>query len=242
MVSQVRRGAAEIAAGIRQEILSGAFAPGVRLPAERQLAEALQVARGTVRAGINLLQSEGLLEIRPGSGAYVLDPGKATSQQDSKEYSEEHEGFSLDIIADARPFELIDTRFALEPHICRLAVLHATFNDFKQIDSLLGEMEQSEDDPVRFSKADAAFHMALARSTDNRLLAFIIAEINKVRNHTQWVQMRHRILTPAVIRDYNRHHRAIIDAIRAREAEQAASQMKTHLESVRLSLTRSAAT
>ena len=57
-----------------------------------------------------------------------------------------------------------------------------------------------------------------------------------------WVRMRRITLGPGIISQYNRQHRAIVDAIRNREPEAAAERMKEHLETARLSLTRAAAT
>ena len=63
-----------------------------------------------------------------------------------------------------------------------------------------------------------------------------------MRGHQQWVRMRRLTLEPEIIANYNRQHRAIVEAIRAREPESAAQRMKDHLETARLSLTRASAT
>jgi len=198
-----------------------------RLPAERLLAETYGVSRGTIREALNRLSREGLLEIRAGSGAYVA--------------------YSPDIIHDspidsARPLELMDARFALEPHICRLAVLHARRSDFDLFESLLDVMERSVEDPATFGEADSEFHAALAKSTGNSLLIWILTQTSNVRTHTEWTRMRSLTLHPKIISLYNTQHRKIVSAIRAREPERAANAMKDHLETARLSLTRAAST
>lgn len=53
--------------------------------------------------------------------------------------------------------------------------------------------------------------------------------------------MRRLTLEPSIIRAYNRQHRAVVEAIRAREPERAAALMKDHLQTAGLSLTRAAA-
>lgn len=226
-----RLGSVEIAGLLRCEIGEGGqgnvLGPGERFPAERVLAAAHGVARGTVREAINLLAAEGLVEIRPGSGTYI----KAGRAQDTNP-----------AVKNASPLELIDTRFALEPHMCRLAVLHATPQDLETLDNLLARMEASEDSADMFSGLDTAFHTLLAQTTRNRLLIWIVSQINSVRNQEQWSRMRHLTLNEATIAQYNVQHRQIVEAIGSREPERAAMLMKAHLEDARLSLTRAAAT
>ncbi|MEM9268196.1 MAG: FadR/GntR family transcriptional regulator [Pseudomonadota bacterium] len=220
-------GAPEIAAHLRREITSGTLKQNDRLPAERRLAENYGVARGTVREAIQRLEQESFVETRPGSGTYV-----AHMAPDS----------AADAVRFANPLELIDARFALEPHVCRLAILHGRREDFEALERLCDRMEGYELDAHAFSEADTQFHHALAQSTRNGLLIWIISQINQVRSQDEWTLMRHLTLDAQIIREYNVQHRAVLDALRQREPEAAAQAMKGHLESSRLSLTRAAAT
>ncbi|MEF2548019.1 FadR/GntR family transcriptional regulator [Aurantimonas sp. E1-2-R+4] len=225
MANQI--GSAEVAALLRREIQNGSRAPKDRLPPERTMAETFGVARGTVREALNRLAEEGLVEVRPGSGTYVAFEAKEEANP---------------VVENARPLELIDARFALEPHICRLAVLHARMQDLEEMEELLSKMEARVSDPVAFSAADRDFHVRLAHITGNSLLIWIVGQINSVRNQEQWLQMRQLTLDESTIAQYNVQHRQIVDAIRSREPERAATLMKQHLETARLSLTRAAAT
>lgn len=224
---RTRVGSAEIASLIRRDIKSGEISSQERLPPERVLAESYNVARGTVREALNRLAEESLVEIRAGSGTYVTFDSSASAEN---------------VILSARPLELVDARFALEPHICRLAVLHARDSELEEMKTLLVTMESSLNDPVSFSSADTAFHSMLAETTGNNLLIWIVSQINSVRSQKEWSKMRRVILNSETIARYNQQHRAIFNSISQREPEQAAENMKTHLESARLSLTRSAAT
>ena len=133
---------------------------------------------------------------------------------------------------------MIDARFALEPHICRLAVLHATQQDLDKADQLLVQMDASVNDPNRFSEADNAFHTLLVKTTGNRLLIWIMSQINTVRNQEQWSRMRRLTLNENSIAEYNNQHRQVLNELKAREPERAAMLMQSHLETARLSLTR----
>jgi len=224
---KTRIGSAEIASLIRRDIKIGELSAKERLPPERVLAENYNVARGTVREALNKLAEESLVEIRAGSGTYVtFDPAESMGN----------------VIMNARPLELIDARFALEPHICRLAVLHARQSELDELEELLQVMESSTEDATAFSSADTAFHSLLAETTANSLLIWTVSQINSVRGQKEWSNMRRVILNTETIVLYNEQHRAILDAIREREPEQAALAMKAHLESARLSVTRNAAT
>lgn len=220
---KLRCGAPEVAGILRQKIISGLLKTNERLPTERSLADAHNIARGTVRKALDILTIENMVDTRPGSGTYV------TFMQSDFAYS---------IIENASPLELMDARFALEPHICRLAVLHASQQDLDEADQLLSQMDASVNEPNRFSEADNEFHTLIVKMTGNRLLIWIMSQINTVRNQKQWSRMRHLTLNEDSISEYNKQHHKILNQLKAREPERAAELMKDHLETARLSLTR----
>ena len=140
-------------------------------------------------------------------------------------------GENSTVIQNARPLELVDARFALEPHICRLAVIHGRKKDFEKLSDLLDEMENNYNNPIIFGDSDTAFHRALAESTGNALLIWMIEQITSVRNQDEWSRMRHLTLNEKIIKEYNEQHRRILNAINAREPETAASMMREHHQS-----------
>ena len=224
-----RLGSSEIAAKLRREISRGTLTARERLLPERELADVYSVSRSTIREALNQLAQEGLVEIKRGSGTYVS--AEQTTMSDITQ-----------LVENARPLEMIDARFALEPHLCRLAVLHARSVDLDAMERLVDAMEESLPDPNEFSTADKKFHSLLAQSTGNSLLIWFNTQIASVRNQEEWARMRHLTLNTETMAIYNKQHRQILNAIRTREPERAASLMKEHLETARLSLTRSAST
>ncbi len=213
--------AADIAGALRKQIASGHYTLNDRLPPERTLAEQFSVARGTIREALKRLEDTGFVERRAGSGTYVT-------------YSERDETRS--IVETVRPLELIDARFAIEPQMVRLAVLHATDFDLAKTDAHLHAMETCGGDALAFADAADRLPLALARCSQNALIVWMMEKMHEVRSHAQWARMRTITLEPAIIEHYNRQHRGIIDAIRARDAEGAGRLMKEHLESARRSL------
>ncbi len=208
---------------LRKGITDGSYENGERLPPERNLAQQFGVARGTLREGLRELENAGLVERRQGSGTYVTY-GVEDSQPS--------------ILGEVSPLELMDSRLAIEPHVCRKAVLHATDADFRRLDRMLRNMERNTRDIVGFSELDAEFHQALAELSGNRMMHWLISSMSGARAHSQWSRVRSIVLTPTAITMYNQHHRAIVDAIRSREPEAAAARMKKHIVAARDSLQR----
>ncbi len=222
-VAKSRNSASTLAAILRREIVEGHYSDNERLPAERDLADRFSVARGTLRVALQQLEEAGFVERRPGSGTYVVYIDEDTPRA---------------VVETTRPIDLVDARFALEPHICRLAVLQATVRDFDRAEAILRRMETCGGDMDVFAEADEAFHMMLAEVTGNPMIKWMMTQVCKVRGHTQWAQVRSKTLDGEMIARYNREHRDILDAIRAREPELAAERMKAHLGEARMSLMR----
>lgn len=216
-----RTSSSDVAVKMRRAIEEGAYRRFERLPASRQMAEEFGVARNTLRDAINTLEEEGLVEVRPGSGTYVKsEPAEET----------------FSIIENTRPLELVEARFALEPTSCRLAVLRATERDLQRIEGVLQVLESCDGDIARFAEADEEFHALINELSGNAMIQWMMEQVTKARTHAQWARMRVLTLTADTMAQYNREHRAIYEAIRAREPEVAAQRMKDHLSAARESL------
>ena len=213
-------GAGDIAVYVRRRITGGELLNGERLPPERAFAEQFGVSRGTVRDALRRLEEAGFVEKRPGSGTYVA-------------YSEVE---TASIARSTSPLELIDTRFALEPQIVRLAVLNATERALAKAERALDVMERSEDDPDAFAVGDETFHLALSECTRNAMLVWITERVSEVRNNAEWARMRQLTLSRTMIRRYNAQHREVFDSVRRRDGERAARAMRAHLDLARKSL------
>ncbi|MEM8951497.1 MAG: FadR/GntR family transcriptional regulator [Pseudomonadota bacterium] len=211
-----------IAGELRDAIEGGTYGHGQRLPAERDLATHFGASRSTVREALGQLELEGMVIRKVGSGTFVNRP---TAR------------FSSDIADVTSPLELMEVREAIEPHLARMAVVHASAKDLDRLDKTLIELEASAGDRLAFSDADEAFHMALAEATGNPLMVWIYGQINDVRCHEQWSAMKRKVLSRKAIEIYNRQHRAIIEAIRKRDAKTAMVVVKEHLDQARKDLT-----
>jgi DNA-binding FadR family transcriptional regulator len=220
MTASSPRGARSIALELQEAITSGAFGFREQLPTERQLAMSFQSSRTTIRKALMWLEDQNLVERKAGSGTYASYEPRTSSQ---------------DIAERTSPLELIEVRAAMEPQMARLAVLHATARDLDQLQALLKEIKAAEQasDAECFSFADEQFHMAIATCTSNPLLVWVYKEINVIRTHAQWAEMRKKILTRKCMRIYNEQHDAIVRAIQMRDAAGAADIMGQHMAKAR---------
>ena len=202
---------------LRNRILEGRYTYEERLPAERHLAEEFNVSRGTIRSVLEILEDQNLVTRQVGSGTYVTHR-ELTNQQE--------------ISSITSPLEMVEVRIALEPQIVRLAIANASFRDLQELRKTLKQCEDCGGDAEKFARADTAFHLALAHCSKNKLLYWVYERISEVRRFSQWRSMKAKLLTPERIDSYNRQHRAIYEAIAARNAPEAVSIIKNHLHGV----------
>ncbi|MFD4633006.1 FadR/GntR family transcriptional regulator [Streptomyces sp. NPDC058284] len=196
----------QVIAELRNQISSGEWPVGSRIPTEPELVEQLGVARNTVREAVRALAHNGLLDIRQGSGTYVV----ATS---------ELAGVMQRRFADADPRHIAELRSTLESSAAELAAERRTERDLKQLDGLLVRREEAwaSGDAEAFVTADATFHMAVVAASHNDVMTALYADLGEVLR--DW--LREDIgteLTPETHMD----HARLVDAIRAGDAQAAA--------------------
>ncbi|MFE6870844.1 FadR/GntR family transcriptional regulator [Kitasatospora sp. NPDC057692] len=195
----------QVIAQLRAQITSGEWAVGSRIPTEAALVEQLGVARNTVREAVRALAHNGLLDIRQGSGTYVL----ATS---------ELAGVMHRRFADADRAQVTELRVTLETAAAGLAATRRTDRDLALIDTALARREDAwrSGDAEDFVQADAAFHQAVVSAAHNDVLAVLYADLGEVTR----AQLRHEVGPELVAERYLGHDR-IVDAIRAGDAQRA---------------------
>ncbi len=202
---------------LRRQILEGGYSFEERLPAERNLAEEFGVSRGTIRSVLQILEKQHLVTRQIGSGTYVSHR-ESTNQQE--------------IASITSPIEMGEVRIAIEPQLVRLAIANASLRDLEELHEALLQCEACNGDSESFARADTAFHMALAHCSKNKLMYWVYDRISEVRRHSQWGRMKSKLLTPERMDYYNRQHRALYEAISARDTQRAVKLIKDHLYGV----------
>lgn len=208
---------------ITGHIASGAWASGDRLPTERALSDSYKIARNTVRALLQDLERDGVIVRHVGRGTFVADrDGKAKSA-------------SAAGIGDASPTDIMEVRILTEPGIGEIAVLRATQSDFDELQKCVerGEAARSWRE---FEQWDAAFHDALAKATKNQAMIGILEAINECRDKAAWGALKRKSLTEERRKVYQRQHRAILNALKKRDAARAQKVIRKHLLAVRENL------
>ncbi len=211
------RGARSITAKIRRAIESGQYADGDQLPPERELSETYSSSRSTIRKALDQLEVAGLVTRQVGSGTFVSYSGPAEIDVEN-------------VIDQISPLQLIDARIGFERQMTRLAVVHATGRDLELMATILSRMEAAENDKDEFTRLDSEFHLLLAKSSGNPLIFQLYNQINEVRTHQQWQAARELVLKPEKIRQYNVHHRAILDGLHRRDVNSAIDALNGHME------------
>ncbi|WP_418956295.1 FadR/GntR family transcriptional regulator [Streptomyces tritici] len=202
----------QVIAQLRQQITSGEWPVGSRIPTEPELVEQLGVARNTVREAVRALAHNGLLDIRQGSGTYVI----ATS---------ELAGVMHRRFAGSDPRHVAEVRSTLESSAARLAAERRTDRDVRQLEALLARREEAwaAGDAEHFVTLDVAFHQAVVAASHNEVLTALYADLGDVLR--DW--LREDVggdLRPENHMDHGR----LVAAIRAGDGDAAAAEAASY--------------
>lgn len=208
-----------IAEQLRSLISAGEFAVGSRLPAERELAKQLGVSRPSVREALIALEVEQVIEVRTGSGIYVLEP-KARQASRKKTTA----------VAEWGPLELMQARELVECEVAALAARNAKKTDLPPIVQALQQMRDEVAKGLTPRGGDEAFHNAIAQACGNDVLRDTIRGYWQARRGVLFERMGdyfedHASWDAALV-----EHAAVLEAICAHDAGAARSAMQRHLK------------
>lgn len=190
--------------------------PGDRLPPERELAGRLGVSRATVSQALVAMEVVGVVAVRHGDGAVLLDNSGASKVVDA-----------LRQHAQQLP-EIIEARQALETKLAALAAVRHTEDDMVRIDDALAVMKHDIEAGGRGVAGDELFHAAVTAAGHSALLQRLMGEISGLIKETR-IESLSQPDRPA---ESLAGHRRIAEAIRARDAVAASAAMTAHIEQV----------
>ncbi|UFJ40023.1 FadR family transcriptional regulator [Brevibacillus humidisoli] len=220
---KIRKTYEEVADYIKQQILSGAYQPGDRLPSLRELGELLGVGQSTVREAVSALKTMGLVSIRQGEGTFVtpFHPEEVLSAFEPVRPMTEQ-----DIIA------LLEVRKIIESGTARLAAERRTEDDLKPLEKALEQMRAALVTGVLGEKADWHFHYSIALASHNPILVSVVQSIGEtMEKHVKENRLR-LFRTPGNPERLLEEHRRIFEAIANQLPEQAEAAMLAHLQGV----------
>jgi DNA-binding GntR family transcriptional regulator len=196
---------------LREAILDGRLPPGLRVGQEA-LARQLGVSRIPVREALRQLEIEGLVTLRPHSGATVA----------SMDWSEH--------------VELYRIREALEPLVIAESTPLLTDAQLEHLDELVAQIERATDDLHAWLEHDRSFHLASYAAAPRPRMLHMIDEF---WNSSQQYRRAHVTTIPAEeLRLVNDEHRVILEALHRRDAIEAETRLRLHLRRTRITLAR----
>jgi GntR family transcriptional regulator, transcriptional repressor for pyruvate dehydrogenase complex len=209
---------------LHQQLMTGQWLVGDRLPAETELADQLGVGRSTVREAVRALVHAGMLETRQGSGTYVLSltPGASWEPR----------------LRRAAVLEVYEVREALEVQAARLAAQRRTDSDVAALreslaarDLSLATRDHSPDAGAadeRFVQADLAFHRTVVAAAHNQLLAEMFDSFASVLREALVAVVTDRDLGDVSVAPT---HARLVAAIEAGDASAAEQATRDHIGS-----------
>ena len=211
----------QIAEQIRALIHSGEFVTGSRLPPERDLAKQLGVSRPSVREALIALEVERLVEVRIGSGIYVLGPGTRVGGDTASASTEVH--------ATAGPFELLRARYTIESECAALAAKSAKKAQVNAIEKALEQMQHELDGEKQPLDGDRMFHLRVVEATGNGALVAVVKMLWDERTGPLYKQLEHHYDTPGLWSSAMAEHRVVLKSIADHDVAGARAGMQRHL-------------
>lgn len=205
---------------LRAFIRAGDYAPGDRLPPERELIGALGLSRSTLRRALDTLEREGAIWRHVGKGTFVS--------------SGEVEGTGsrlLDLGRQLTPFRMVRARMVIEPAIAREAAINASGEAMTRM-RLAMDRAAAAATWGEYEAQDDRFHRSIAEGTDNVLLLALFDQLNEVRRAVAWGAVTRDSARPPLDHQSFAEHREIADAIARRNPEAAFEAMRAHIRSV----------
>jgi len=210
----------QIAEQIRSSILAGEFAPGEKLPPERELAEMFGVSRPSVREALNLLAASGLVMSYQGGGTVVMSLMETTAGNPMTELIRSQQERALDVI---------EVRKAIEASTAFYAAQRALPEDIRTMERIVDGLRENLEELKPSENLDANFHLAIAKATHNIVWLHLMQNIFDAMKEFQQSVWRAVYLTGEDHHLLYQHHRRIFEAIRNRDPEAARAAMADHL-------------
>jgi GntR family transcriptional regulator, transcriptional repressor for pyruvate dehydrogenase complex len=206
---------------IREQIVSGAWGPGTRLPREADLAAQLGLSRNSLREAVRALALVRVLEVRQGDGTYVssLEPDLLLGGPTR---------FAAPLLRGRTVLELFEVRRLLEPAAAALAAQRLGEEDRAALERELHRMHEAGDSVEELVEADAAFHDVLARAAGNSVLRSLIQSLS---TRTVRARLWHGMADRDALELARAEHRRIYEALANGDADLARAATALHIAS-----------
>ncbi len=212
-----------VVAGLKNRILTGALAPGSKLPSESELVEQFSVSRTVIREAVTRLRGEGLVETFRGRGSFVLSVPEPTSFRVEASAIRSHQ----DVLA------ILDFRIGVESEAAALAAARRHAPEVDEVSAAMDRFARAAPDEA--VEADFAFHRAVAAATGNRFYLDLVESLGPMMILLPRTRLGEAYShTDAIhVERVRAEHDNIAAAVNAGDADTARASMRVHLGNTR---------
>ncbi len=223
------RSADAVVRQIERLILDGVLRPGDRLPPERELALAVDVSRPILRAALKELEARGLVRARHGEGTDAGDVIGTVFERPMVELVRRHQRAIFDFLEFRRDMEGTAAAYAAE---------RASEADQTILERIFGLMEDAhaQADPEEEARLDVEFHTAIIEAAHNVVLLHMMRSCYRLLAEGVFYNRQKIYANAAWREDLLNQHRAILEAIRARDGDAAQKAARAHMDFVETAL------
>jgi GntR family transcriptional repressor for pyruvate dehydrogenase complex len=205
----------EIVTAISGAIRDGRYAPGARLPGERELAKEFGVGRSAIREAMVALEVHGLVEVKHGAGLFIV-PAPVLKVEATATFS---------------PVEILTARRLCEGEAAALAAATITDVDLAKLAKRVRDIKthstvESADD------ATENFHLTIAQATDNSAIIHVVANLLQMQRSSRLCRELIARARDERAPTWHQDYLKIFRAVRARDPAAARSAMHEHFDRV----------
>ncbi|MHA3979168.1 FadR/GntR family transcriptional regulator [Halovulum sp. GXIMD14794] len=224
-IDRPRRLPDEVAATITSAIEAGQLKPGDKLPSENALSERFGVARTVVREAISLLKYDGVVDSRRGVGAFITDAGSRSAFRISPNCFEKRK----------KIIQLLQLRTGVQAGASALAAIARTDDQMDEIAKLFAQMERADmagPEKALEERVDTelTFYRRIAEASGNEYYVEVTGMIEaNIQNNLRSAFLKNAAASefgPGILAE----HRAVLDALREKDAEAARRAARTRFE------------
>ena len=195
---------------LSQNINSGQWKPGSKLPSEAELCNLLNVSRITVRSALGRLSALGLVQSKQGKGTFVSVPPPPSED-------------SFPLFRNVDRLSLFEFRKIIEGESAALAAMRATSEDVMAMRDAIIQMESGKT-VKEIAEQDMRFHALIAKASGNEIVQYIFRITKDTYANMFMENVTHLGASGAL------QHRQILLDIQVRDSEAARQHMNAHLD------------
>jgi len=208
----------QVAVQLAAEVAAKRWQPGDKLPSEAELCRAFNVGRSTLREALKSLAFVGIIRMRAGGGSYVAErPSKYVNRP----------LLARGILNTEKDVtDLSEARLVLETELASLCARRVTRRELATLEDLTRKMKVAKDeDRAKFQQLDLEFHLSIAGSSKNEVLAELLGHIRGALQEL----IRKSLLLPNGMDLACKQHEKILEALKQRNPAAARKAIRAHL-------------